>query len=82
MRTTLKRGTRGVHTNGRGSRPPVPGAFSGGGFRTKQRQIELRKINGCPDVWTAPSSSCRVPTVTTNGWPTGSRSGSSSRTVR
>jgi zinc D-Ala-D-Ala carboxypeptidase len=38
-------------------------AISGGGFRTKQRQIELRKINGCPDVWTAPSSSCRVPTA-------------------
>ncbi|WP_433729642.1 M15 family metallopeptidase [Actinoplanes sp. CA-051413] len=37
--------------------------LSGGGFRTKQRQIELRTINGCPDVWTAPASSCRVPTA-------------------
>ncbi|MEV4701892.1 M15 family metallopeptidase [Actinoplanes sp. NPDC049316] len=37
--------------------------LSGGGFRTKQRQIELRKINGCPDVWRAPASSCRVPTA-------------------
>jgi D-alanyl-D-alanine carboxypeptidase len=37
--------------------------ISGGGFRTKQRQIELRKINGCPDIWTAPASSCRVPTA-------------------
>jgi D-alanyl-D-alanine carboxypeptidase len=37
--------------------------LSGGGFRTKQRQIELRKINGCPDIWTAPASSCRVPTA-------------------
>ncbi|MEV6599822.1 D-alanyl-D-alanine carboxypeptidase family protein [Actinoplanes sp. NPDC051346] len=37
--------------------------LSGGGFRTKQRQIELRKINGCPDVWKAPASSCRVPTA-------------------
>ena len=37
--------------------------ISGGGFRTRQRQIELRKINGCPDVWTAPASSCRVPTA-------------------
>jgi D-alanyl-D-alanine carboxypeptidase len=37
--------------------------ISGGGFRTKQRQIELRTINGCPDVWTAPASSCRVPTA-------------------
>jgi len=38
-------------------------SISGGGFRTKQRQIELRKINGCPDIWTAPASSCRVPTA-------------------
>ncbi|MGA5299531.1 M15 family metallopeptidase [Nucisporomicrobium flavum] len=38
-------------------------SLSGGGFRTKQRQIELRKINGCPNVWTAPASSCRVPTA-------------------
>jgi D-alanyl-D-alanine carboxypeptidase len=38
-------------------------ALSGGGFRTKQRQVELRKSNGCPDVWTAPASSCRVPTA-------------------
>ena len=37
--------------------------LSGGGFRTRQRQIELRKINGCPDIWTAPASSCRVPTA-------------------
>jgi D-alanyl-D-alanine carboxypeptidase len=37
--------------------------ISGGGFRTTQRQAELRVINGCPDVWTAPSSSCRVPTA-------------------
>lgn len=37
--------------------------LSGGGFRTRQRQIELRKSNGCPDVWTAPASSCRVPTA-------------------
>ncbi|GLY02174.1 M15 family metallopeptidase [Actinoplanes sp. NBRC 101535] len=37
--------------------------MSGGGFRTKEQQIALRKINGCPDVYTAPSSSCRVPTA-------------------
>ena len=37
--------------------------MSGGGFRTKARQIELRKINGCKDVWTTPASSCRVPTA-------------------
>ncbi|MEV6344069.1 M15 family metallopeptidase [Actinoplanes sp. NPDC051851] len=37
--------------------------LSGGGFRTREQQIALRKANGCPDVWTAPSSSCRVPTA-------------------
>jgi zinc D-Ala-D-Ala carboxypeptidase len=37
--------------------------LSGGGFRTRQRQIELRKINGCPDIYTAPASACRVPTA-------------------
>ncbi len=37
--------------------------LSGGGFRTEAQQIALRKANGCPDVWTAPSSSCRVPTA-------------------
>jgi D-alanyl-D-alanine carboxypeptidase len=37
--------------------------MSGGGFRTKGQQIALRTTNGCPDVWTAPASSCRVPTA-------------------
>jgi D-alanyl-D-alanine carboxypeptidase len=37
--------------------------LSGGGFRTQARQIELRKSNGCKDIWTAPASSCRVPTA-------------------
>jgi D-alanyl-D-alanine carboxypeptidase len=37
--------------------------LSGGGFRTKAQQIALRTTNGCPDVWTAPASSCRVPTA-------------------
>jgi zinc D-Ala-D-Ala carboxypeptidase len=37
--------------------------LSGGGFRTKQQQIALRTTNGCPDIWTAPASSCRVPTA-------------------
>jgi D-alanyl-D-alanine carboxypeptidase len=37
--------------------------ISGGGFRTKQQQIVLRTTNGCPDVWTAPASSCKVPTA-------------------
>jgi D-alanyl-D-alanine carboxypeptidase len=37
--------------------------ISGGGFRTQQQQIALRTTNGCPDVWTAPASSCKVPTA-------------------
>ena len=37
--------------------------ISGGGFRTIQQQIALRTINGCPDIWTAPASSCKVPTA-------------------
>jgi D-alanyl-D-alanine carboxypeptidase len=37
--------------------------LSGGGFRTRQEQIALRTVNGCPDIWTAPSSSCKVPTA-------------------
>jgi len=35
----------------------------GSGWRSTDRQIQLRTINGCPDVWTAPASSCRVPTA-------------------
>ena len=38
-------------------------SLSGGGFRTRQQQIALRTANGCPDIYTAPSSSCRVPTA-------------------
>jgi D-alanyl-D-alanine carboxypeptidase len=38
-------------------------ALSGGGFRTRDQQIRLRIANGCPDIWTAPSSSCKVPTA-------------------
>jgi D-alanyl-D-alanine carboxypeptidase len=37
--------------------------LSGGGFRTRQQQIALRIANGCPDVYTAPASSCKVPTA-------------------
>lgn len=37
--------------------------LTGGGWRSQQRQIELRSINGCPDVWDSPASSCRVPTA-------------------
>lgn len=35
----------------------------GSGLRSTEEQIALRKKNGCPDVWTSPASSCRVPTA-------------------
>ena len=35
----------------------------GSGFRTVDEQIALRRKNGCPDVWSSPASSCRVPTA-------------------
>lgn len=35
----------------------------GSGYRTVQEQIELRRRNGCPDIWSSPASSCRVPTA-------------------
>lgn len=38
-------------------------SLGGSGYRSHQRQIELRTINGCPDVWNSPASSCRVPTA-------------------
>lgn len=37
--------------------------LDGWGWRSTQRQIELRTTNGCPDVWTSPASDCRVPTA-------------------
>lgn len=37
--------------------------LAGSGYRTIERQRELRVINGCPDVETAPPSSCDVPTA-------------------
>ncbi len=37
--------------------------LSGGGFRTAAEQIRLRQVNGCPDIYTASPSSCRVPTA-------------------
>lgn len=37
--------------------------LKGWGWRDSQRQIDLRIANGCPDVYTAPPSSCRVPTA-------------------
>lgn len=35
----------------------------GSGRRSVEEQIALRKANGCPDVWTSPASSCRIPTA-------------------
>ena len=35
----------------------------GSGYRTVDEQIALRKSNGCPDIWSSPASSCRVPTA-------------------
>lgn len=37
--------------------------LTGWGWRSTQRQIELRTINGCPDTHSAPPSSCRIPTA-------------------
>ena len=37
--------------------------FGGGGLRSYEDQVRLRTVNGCPDVYTAPASSCRVPTA-------------------
>lgn len=37
--------------------------FGGGGFRSYDTQVSLRRTNGCPDLYTAPASSCRVPTA-------------------
>jgi hypothetical protein len=35
----------------------------GGGFRTREQQIERRIANGCPDVFTAQPEQCRTPTA-------------------
>ena len=32
------------------------------GWRSQARQVELRKLNGCPDVYKSRASTCRVPT--------------------
>ena len=37
--------------------------LTGSGWRSNARQIQLRTINGCPDVWNSSPSSCRVPTA-------------------
>ena len=35
----------------------------GGGFRTMESQIAARQRNGCPDIYNAPASACRIPTA-------------------
>jgi hypothetical protein len=37
--------------------------LGGWGWRSTERQVELRSTNGCPDTFTAPASSCRIPTA-------------------
>ena len=37
--------------------------LGGTGWRSTQSQIDLRRANGCPDVYTAPPESCAVPTA-------------------
>jgi zinc D-Ala-D-Ala carboxypeptidase len=37
--------------------------LGGSGYRSPDAQAALRRVNGCPDVWTSPASSCRVPTA-------------------
>ncbi len=37
--------------------------LGGGGYRSPATTAALRIANGCPDVYTSPASSCRVPTA-------------------
>lgn len=37
--------------------------LSGWGWRSYDQQVQLRETNGCPDLYSAPPSSCRVPTA-------------------
>jgi LAS superfamily LD-carboxypeptidase LdcB len=37
--------------------------LGGSGWRSTQSQIELRRTNGCADVYTSPPESCAVPTA-------------------
>lgn len=39
------------------------GKLGGSGWRSTSQQVALRMKNGCPDVWKAPASACRVPTA-------------------
>jgi LAS superfamily LD-carboxypeptidase LdcB len=37
--------------------------LGGHGYRSTESQIRLRQVNGCPDIYNSPASSCRVPTA-------------------
>jgi len=37
--------------------------LSGGGFRTMEGQVAARRRNGCPDIYSSPSSTCDTPTA-------------------
>jgi zinc D-Ala-D-Ala carboxypeptidase len=37
--------------------------LGGHGWRSIESQVRLRQVNGCPDIYTSPASSCRVPTA-------------------
>jgi septal ring factor EnvC (AmiA/AmiB activator) len=37
--------------------------LGGSGYRSPEITARLRAINGCPDIYTSPASSCRVPTA-------------------
>jgi hypothetical protein len=37
--------------------------LTGSGYRSTQRQIELRQVNGCPDIYESPASACATPTA-------------------
>ncbi len=38
-------------------------SLSGGGYRSPQAQLAVRRANGCPDIYNSPASSCRPPTA-------------------
>lgn len=37
--------------------------LGGSGYRTPKTTERLRQVNGCPDIYTSPASTCRVPTA-------------------
>ncbi len=37
--------------------------FGGHGYRSPEVTARLRRVNGCPDIYESPASSCRVPTA-------------------